>query len=117
MLVKHPYDNPYLGYDIFENLVDPLGSLVESFLCLFDFGGKVFQILVRFSKIFLEFFNVRFGLLNLRLDLLFRLFVANQCFVLGSDDVIKIIQPCLGCSELLFLKLHPTMVQTTNPDV
>ena len=102
----------YFGCDVFENLVDCFGSLVEGPLCLFDFGGAALQIFIRFGKVLLEFFDAGFGVPNLRLDLLFRLLVANQRFVLGSDDVIKIVQPCLGSSELFFLKLHPMTVQT-----
>jgi len=111
--MKHVNDHStYLCCDVFENLVHCLGSLVESLLCLLNPGGAALQILIRFGKVLLEFFDASFGVLNLRLDLLFRLLVTNQRFVLGSDDVIKIVQPCLGSSELFFLKLDPMTVQT-----
>jgi len=97
----------YLGRDVFENLVDCLGGLVENFLCLFNFGGTALQILVCLPKILLEFFYIGFGIPNVRLDLLFRLLVANQRFILSSNDVVKIVQPRLGSSQLFILKLYP----------
>ena len=85
-----------LGCDVFENLVDCPGSLVENFLCLFNFGGAALQILVCFRKILLEFSDIGFGIPNFRLDLLFRLLVVSQSFTLSLDDLVKIDQPRLG---------------------
>lgn len=103
----------YFGCDVFENLVDRLGSLVVGPLRLINFGRVVLQVLVRLGKVLLQFFDTSFGVLNFHLDLLFCLIVANQCFVLTPNDPIKIGQPPLGGSELFFLKLYPMMDQTT----
>lgn len=109
-------DDPFtcLGCNVFEDLIDCPCSLVENLLCLLNLSGSVLQTLVCFSKILFEFFDASFGIPNFGLDLLFRLLMANQRFVLGLDDVVKIVQPRLGSSELFILKLHPMTDQEVH---
>jgi len=80
----------YLDCNVFENLVDCLGSLVEGPLCLVNLGSVVLQVFVCLGEVLLVFFDPGFGALNFCPDPLFCLLVANQCFALNPDDLVKI---------------------------